>query len=111
MLALTFPAPVIHFAHEVRKATSHVTPRMYILAAGIFAVFAITIGVSALYAAAPSCGAGESLLVYSRYDRKGIANGHAYRCGQPHQTCVARAGGTAYDCSPFMAPKDSLSWR
>lgn len=111
MLQLTFPTYIHDFIFEARKTVSQATPRMMIVAAGILSVFALAITASVLYAHAPSCAAGESLLVYSRYDKKGIANGHAYRCGQPHPTCVARSGGEAYDCSPFMAPKNSLSWR
>lgn len=111
MLPLTLPTPLHDLAFELRKFSAHVTRRMLIVLGGAFSVLALAIVMSAFYAAAPSCGAGESLLVYSRYDRKGIADGHAYRCAQPHQTCVARAGGDTYDCSPFMAPKNSLSWR
>lgn len=114
MLTLAFPSPVQHLIDEAHKAASHVTWKMAVAAASVTLLLASGFVIAAYASAVPSCATGESLLVYPKYDRKGIAQHFAYRCGQPHASCGQRekplGNAPTFDCSPFMLPKGAVSW-
>lgn len=114
MLTLSHPLPLDHIAAEARKVLSRLTPKMMLAGAAVFAVVGGGIGMAAFASAVPSCAEGQSLLVYSRYDRKGIVTDQQYRCSEPHQTCSIRdiplGNAPTYDCSAFVLPKGTLSW-
>lgn len=115
MLTLSHPFPIVEsIAAEWKKLSARLTPRMMLAGAAVFAILGGAIGMAAFASAVPSCAAGESLLVYSRYDRKGIAIDQQYRCAQPHQTCGLRSvplgNAPTYDCSAFVLPKGTLEW-
>lgn len=114
MLTISHPFAFDYLVSETKKITSHVTPRMMIASAAVFTILVCGLGMAALASAAPSCAVGQSLLVYSKYNRKGIETDHQFRCGLPHQTCALRSvplgSGQTYDCSAFVLPKGTLSW-
>lgn len=115
MLSIPFHHPLLqNVGSEARRLSSHVTLKVQALLAGLFAILAAGVAMAAFASAVPACASGENLLVYSRYDSKGLVTRHAYRCGQPHRTCSARdvplGNAPTYDCSAFVLPKGVVSW-
>ena len=101
---------VLHWQPTIQFLRQAVTMRTALLAAGFLAF--LSLGLVAAHVSAQSviCSAGEHKLVYPVYDRKGIIIDHMTRCGDFHRGCTLRAGATnTYDCSPFMAPKGTLT--
>ena len=89
-----------------------VTLRTLLIIAGFVAILSLGLVAARVAASSVSCAAGESQLVYPVYDRKGIAIHSVTKCGAAHRGCTLRAGTDAspvFDCSPFMAPKGTLS--
>jgi len=85
--------------------------RMLIAGAVSVSLLSIVVTLTAMQSL-PSCATGQNLLVYPLYDRKGIVVDTRALCGIPHRGCTQRLGEvTTYDCSPFMAPKGSLTQR
>lgn len=103
-----------HAVSGIRRIPARLTFKMQVLLTALLAVIASGVALAAFASAVPACAAGENLLVYSRYDSKGLVTGHAYRCGQPHRTCSARdvplGNAPTYDCSAFVLPKEVVSW-
>lgn len=82
-----------------------VTPRLLLFTALFFTILSAGLVVSRMSAAVAVCGAGESTLVYPDYNSRGVIMGENRICGDPHRSCVERAGEKGvFDCSPFMRP-------
>lgn len=87
-----------------------VTLRTALIGAGFLAAVSVALVAVNIGNAALSCSADEDLLVYPLYSNKGLAVDSVERCGVPHRGCMERASAKGtFDCSPFMAPKGTLS--
>lgn len=99
-----------HWQPALQFLRAAVTLRTALVGAGFLAALSLGLVAANVGTAAFGCNAGQSSLVYPMYSSKGIVVDTEVRCGQPHRGCTERANAKGtFDCSPFMAPKGTLS--
>lgn len=55
----------------------------------------------------PTCGAGQAILEYPRYDARGVVVDSDFVCGTPKRACTLKeqtAKGPLYECPGLMRP-------